>query len=68
MTAKKLPLDEVSKALDFLEARGLPIDRCAIDIRFDGVKVSPPANTNPRESLASYLDRPPHRAKADKGR
>lgn len=63
MTARKksLSVAEAKDLLDLIASYGVPIAQCAVDITADGVKVSPPANSNSVDSLANYIDRPPHR-------
>lgn len=61
MTQRKrtIPVSEAKALLDLLVSYGIPIAQCAVDITADGVKVSPPANSNVGDSLAKYLDGPP---------
>lgn len=44
MTAKRrsLPLSEVRETLDLLISYGIDVRQCNVDIRVDGVAVSPP--------------------------
>lgn len=62
MTARKrsIPVSEARELLDLLASYGVPIAQCAVDITADGVKVSPPANSNAGDSLATYLNGPSH--------
>ena len=71
MTAKKraMPISEARELLDLLASYGVPIAECAIDIGPNGVKVSPPANSNPAgDSLGKYINRAPPGAKAPEKR
>lgn len=55
---RSIPVSEAKALLDLLASYGVPIAQCAVDITADGVKVSPPANSNAGDSLAKYLDGP----------
>lgn len=60
-----VPDAELRRALNTLKEYGVDVAACTIDIRGDGVKVSPPAaNQNTGENLASYVNRASHRPKA----
>ena len=69
MTAKRrlLPATEIREALDLLKGYGIDPAACVIDIRSDGVTVSPPKES---ETVSAYdawktkdkgRDRPAHR-------
>lgn len=47
MTARRrlIPLSEIRETLDLLAAYGINVATCIVDIREDGVAVSPPATT-----------------------
>jgi hypothetical protein len=47
MTAKRrlIPMSEAREALDLLRSYGIDLAACAIDIRADGISVTPPADT-----------------------
>lgn len=62
MTARRrlLPAAEANAALDLLEAHGINLAQCIVDIGPDYVRVTPPANSNAGESLAQYINRPSH--------
>lgn len=51
MTAKRrlLPMSQVKEALDFLRSYGVDVTTCSIDIRGDGITVTPPAAAQPDE-------------------
>lgn len=69
MTARRrlLPQSEIRAALDLLKEYGVPVSECAIDIGPDGVKVSPPANSNTGDDLGAFINRnPPRPQKAGK--
>ena len=70
MTARRriLPLDQVKEVFDFLEARGIDVKRCGVDIGADYVKVLPPANSNSGDDLGHYINRTPPRSQKAQGR
>lgn len=69
MTAKRrlIPMTEVREALDTLLSYGIDVQRCAVDITADGVRVSPPAESQPGNAYDAWKakdkgrDRAPHR-------
>lgn len=48
MTARRrlVPMAEVREALDTLKAYGIDVSACRVDIRSDGVAITPPAATS----------------------
>ena len=70
MTTRRrlLPAAEANGVLDLLEARGIDLRQCIVDIGPDYVRVTPPANSNAGDSLAQYINRTPHRQKKDEKR
>ena len=69
MTARRrlVPLAQVRETLDFLRGQGVAVEKCAIDIGPDYVRVTPPANSNAGDSLGNYINRTPLRPqKAEK--
>lgn len=64
-----VPIEELKRTLDTLREYGIDLTACSIDIRGDGVKVSPPAaNQNTGDDLASYINRDSHRPQAGEKR
>lgn len=68
MTAPRriLPVAQAKEMLDLLAGYGVPLEKCAIDIGPDGIKVSPPANQNSggEKPLGDYINRPAPGAQA----
>ena len=58
-----VPMSQVKEVFALLAEQGIDVAKCSVDIGKDYVKVSPPANSNAGDSLADYLDRPPHSPK-----
>ncbi len=65
MTAKRrlIPMSEATEALDLLRSYGIDLAACAIEIRADGISVTPPAGT-PRNAYDEWKASKAERDKA----
>lgn len=56
MTARRrlIPAAEVREALDLMRSYGIDVATCAIDIRADGITVTPPTTTKPANAYDEW--------------